>query len=169
MKNMDYEKVKEHLNKEKFKGRYKSIYIDDSSIMFEDIVNDFYIHCVENNIDKLSDDIVKDFLKEYYSNSRKNKHYKLLDTIDYENKEYDMIEEQDIIIKQLNEIDNINLTEQEILCLLLIDNKSNYKKYNYDFIKRKCNTRIDNKKLNEQYEEIIKKLLNYIRTNINNN
>lgn len=158
---MELQDIYNFLNDEKFSSKLTSIYLDDNSIMFEDVVTDCYLYLQENKF-KLDEQVIRKFLKEYAKTKINNKSFTLMDNFKSKSLDLKLKQEKKIDERNIKKFSKLNLTEEEILCILYLRNNLSIKKYNYDFVLRKDSSGIDKSKLNVYYENIIKKLLNYI-------
>jgi len=171
-----YEALYKKLNNPSYKRILCRIYKNDNSIMFEDVVMELYLKFTEkdeegeyiyleeikNHLYIKKESISKEtmnMLKEIEKLSREHKRYSFFD-----NYNYDDIDEYIYYKRKLDrkQYINIGLTKEEILCLIYLHRYKNFKNYDYSFVLRKDKTGIDYNKLNQKYEAIIKKLLNFI-------
>jgi len=164
---MLYERIYKELTGVRYISVLKSIYTDDRSIQFEDIVGDIFIFCTDNSFEALEGEDMVEYLKAYYKLHRVNRHSNLIEDLDV-GKDY-CDDSAFYNMKYGEELADVNFTDEEVLCLLLARNKSNFKKYDYKFIEKGTEKAINNAKLRKQYESIIRKLLDRLGKNITSN
>lgn len=159
-----YEEIFKMLNSSKYKSKLSSIFIDDNSIMFEDVVSELYIYCIDNNNYNITDEYILEFLKIFSKKSRKFKSSSIFD--DYSFIKDTSLEDygEDTDQMYIEKYSEIGLSDEEILCILYLQNNKNIKKYDYTFIARKDSNSnaIDKRKIYKYNQNIIKKLLKYI-------
>lgn len=163
--NKEYSTIAYMLKSSDLKRICNHIMYFDKSILMDDLISELYVIFLERNFDGLDEENIKIILKDMLSNKRKLK--KMLPLDDYleqieedENQTYNMdnmLEDKEL----LEQCNKLNLTEEEILVLLYIRDKSNIKKYDYDFIRRKNSKSIDKNKLSIYQTNIILKITNY--------
>lgn len=169
---IDMSELFDFVNEKKFKDFLLNIYRGDSSIQFEDIISELYLDMYENDIVNIEEEYVEKFLKKIYSNTRKNNHSKIIDDIDGTSDECNGLLEP--LNESINETDKkiyeecmkLNLTENEILCVLYMRDKSNLKKYDYSFTTRANSNTMNKVELCNYYESIISKLLKNVNKKI---
>ena len=158
-----YSEIYKRLSDEKLSRFLISIYRDDSSIMFEDVVSDTFIKIKSNEL--TLDEINANYLKDYRNKITKNQHAGLYEnTAIYET-------EEDLQSKVLDQIpckykkiiEDINLSEEEFTTLLYLFDKKSIRKYDYDFIRRKDKRGIEYQKLCTMYENILIKVLKKLK------
>jgi hypothetical protein len=149
-----------------------SLYRVDKSIMFEDVVSETYIYCVENSIEEISEQIIIEVLKKLHKEKKYNYHSQIIDSVDSKtDEEENMTHNLDDLFNNLYALDkckSIGLTNEEISCLLYMQDKRNIKNYDFSFVKKTNENSIDKNKLSSFYEKIIQKLLNELRIEILN-
>ena len=166
---MLYYEIISKLNEVKYLGRLNSIYMDDKSLQFEDVVGDVYTYCVDESLNEITYEVLDVFLKAYYSSHRVHKHTSMAEEMSgKESYTLGDITLEDYDDFYINEFDDINLTDKEILCMLLIRDKSNSKKYDYDFVRRNSQKSINLAEIRKYHESIIKKLSKKLESKVVN-
>lgn len=163
---MDIDNLEKLLRNEELKSVITSILIDDKSLEFEDILSECFLEF--NNKKTLSKNELVLFLRNFYSNSRKHKSVSFISDIGtYEIGEE--IEELDYLQNNKNLIEKcsqINLINEEVLCLLYMHDKSNLKRFDYKFLLRNDSKSVNKVELSKYYESIIKKLLKFTQESV---
>lgn len=153
LQDKNIEKIKKILNTKSLQKKCKRFTTHDYAITKDDLVQDIYLEILEDNL-IINEENIHNILNKKYRKVRNNWHFPLR-----ESTQYIVIDDDENIDELIGYAKEYSFTDDELLTLLYIRDKSKIRKYDYSFLRRKNGVGVDYTKLSKILEKMLLKII----------